>query len=370
MDLADRTDVEPDFNNIPKCLTDTWRIDRKPYANDNDYIEGSEELRSWSISSLIALFLHTSEDQRCTIHPDDFDFLYQSEDLRGHLMHPKLSYHSFRELVVRDERKGKFEPRGPAVKPDIDATILHSEIHIRALAFNAEQHRFYPSLVGLSYLLEILAPANEPRWFPPNPDIIEYRRKPVEAALKVLDDSRPSTLSLHVSDTSFAATFARITNNILKGLSYQNTAVAGGMVLTALLHVDPARDQDKRVQDPDLDLYIYGLSPAETEEKVFEIERVWRRNLPVNSPTLVTRNNRTITFISSYPNRRLQVILKTLPNLTAVLLNFDLDICALAWTGTFVEMLPRCARAIETGYSMFTMDLIWGSHLSDRRSTQ
>lgn len=33
-------------------------------------------------------------------------------------------------------------------------------------------------------------------------------------------------------------------------------------------------------------------------------------------------------------------------------------------------MLPRCARALETGYSTFTMDLIWGHHLGDRRATQ
>ena len=85
---------------------------------------------------------------------------------------------------------------------------------------------------------------------------------------------------------------------------------------------------------------------------------------------LVTKNHKTITFLASYPNRRLQIVLKALPNVTAILLNFDLDICALAFDGSNVWMLPRCVRAIETGYSMFTMDLIWGSHLSDRRSTQ
>ena len=33
-------------------------------------------------------------------------------------------------------------------------------------------------------------------------------------------------------------------------------------------------------------------------------------------------------------------------------------------------MLPRCARAIETGYCVFTMDLIWGHRLGNRRETQ
>jgi len=33
-------------------------------------------------------------------------------------------------------------------------------------------------------------------------------------------------------------------------------------------------------------------------------------------------------------------------------------------------MLPRCARALETGYTAFTMDLVYGHHLGDRRATQ
>ena len=53
-----------------------------------------------------------------------------------------------------------------------------------------------------------------------------------------------------------------------------------------------------------------------------------------------------------------------------MLLNFDLDACAIGFDGSHVFMLPRCARAIETGYSVFTMDLVWGHHLGDRRASQ
>ena len=42
----------------------------------------------------------------------------------------------------------------------------------------------------------------------------------------------------------------------------------------------------------------------------------------------------------------------------------------MAFDGTRVLMLPRCARALETGYSVFTMDLIWGHRLGNRRETQ
>lgn len=365
--------LAPDFNNLPKCLVDAWRIDRNIYPDGPDGFEGSEELRSWSVSSLMLLFLRPSED-RPSIHGESSHSNPKGDDndpisppdvshhprrisaaRRARLMHRKLPYVELRRLMRGTE--------GDSVKLDIDTAILNGEIHIRARGSDNRDGRF---LVSLPELLEILCP------IPSNPDTVVYQRQqPVEAAIKVLDELRPSALSLHASDASFGATFARITKNILNGLSWQNVIVAGGMVLTALLHTDPAHDQERRIQDPDLDLYIYGLSPAEAERKAFEIEEVWRRNLPDdNSQIVVTKNHRTITFIASYPNRRLQIVLKTLPNPTAIVLNFDLDICALAFDGSKVLMLPRCARAIETGYSMFTMDLIWGSHLSDRRSTQ
>src|SRR5262249_8033364 len=44
--------------------------------------------------------------------------------------------------------------------------------------------------------------------------------------------------------------------------------------------------------------------------------------------------------------------------------------CAICWNGTNVLMLPRCARAIETGYSVFASDIIHGHYLGDRRATQ
>ena len=363
-------------NRVPKCLADAWRIDRDVFSYT---WQGSEELRSWSIEALMELFLRASEERPlthkpshqnsnggCNGHDDDpieppnssGNPQHSSATFRARLMYHEFPYVDQRRLLNR------FNLEADAGR-DIDAAILNGEIYIRARGPDNKDGKFLVSLPGL---LGILCPQAPQRTAPST--IVYRRRQPIEAAIAVLDELRPSLLPLHVSDQSFATTFARITKNILNGLDWQNVVVAGGMVLTTLLHVNSAYDQDKRVQDLDLDIYIHGLSPADAEKKAFEIEEVWRRNLPDDSHTLVTQNHKTITFTPSYPNRRLQIILKALPNPTAILLNFDLDICALAFNGSNVMMLPRCARAIETGYSMFTMDLIWGSHLSDRRSTQ
>ena len=143
------------------------------------------------------------------------------------------------------------------------------------------------------------------------------------------------------------------------------------MALTTLLHTDPSKDDDRAVMDPDIDVYIYGLGPEDANRKVEEIHDAWVRNLPVSArERLVVKNAKTINFLSTYPQRRIQILLKLLPSPTDILLNFDLDACAIGFDGLNVLMLPRCARAIETGYSVFTMDLVWGHHLGDRRASQ
>lgn len=143
------------------------------------------------------------------------------------------------------------------------------------------------------------------------------------------------------------------------------------MALTTLLHTDPTKDNDRTSRDPDIDIYIYGLDPTAANRKAEEIHDTWVRNLPASAGVrLVVKNTKTINLLTSYPNRRIQIVLKLLPTPTDVLLNFDIDACAIGFDGSDVFMLLRCARAIETGYSICTMDLVWGHHLGNRRASQ
>jgi len=97
---------------------------------------------------------------------------------------------------------------------------------------------------------------------------------------------------------------------------------------------------------------------------------VWSTYIPdASKPQLVVKNAKTITFFSDFPTRRVQIVLRLLPTAADVLLQFDLDACAIGFDGSRVFMLPRCARAIETGYSTFSMALIRGHPSSDRRAT-
>jgi hypothetical protein len=289
------------------------------------------------------------------------------------LKDPRLPYVALRSFMNLPANCGPANAAETAKSSvDIDEAILANEGYIRSRG--DERNKDGKGLVRLSDAEAIFGDSTVKR------DAITQelvrvivRKEPPKGGFEFFNAKRSRSLQIQPSTEAFISTFNRITRGILRGLNWDNVLVAGGIVLTSLLHVDPVRDGDPGVQDCDIDMYIYGLTPSEANEKVKEVYRVWARNLFIytnNVQKVVVKNSKTITFLAGYPNRRIQIILKSLSSPTAALLNFDLDACALGFDGTDVLMLPRCARALETGYSTFTMDLIWGHHLRDRRSTQ
>ncbi|CAF9940224.1 MAG: hypothetical protein ALECFALPRED_008485 [Alectoria fallacina] len=245
---------------------------------------------------------------------------------------------------------------------DVDEAVLRNEHYMRSRDSNRDGRY----LVALEDLSKILANPSQ------NPGTLSFTRKEApKGGLEILDELRRRELTIQPDSASFCKVFERITHGVLRGLDWSNVLVAGGMALTTLLHTDLSKDDDRAVRDPDIDLYIYGLGPEDANRKVEEVHDAWVRNLPATvHAKLVVKNAKTINLLSSYPHRRIQIVLKLLPSPTDVLLNFDLDACAIGFDGSRVLMLPRCARAIETGYSVFTMDLVWGHHLGDRRASQ
>ena len=281
-----------------------------------------------------------------------------SPTLRQLLDDPRLPYQLLRAfLTLPQTQAGKNR-----MIVEVDEAILRNEHYIRFRDRNSDGRY----LVSLEDLSEILAKASS------NSHPLSFTRKdPPKGGLETLDELRKRKLSIQPNSASFCNVFKRITRGILHGLDWSNVFVAGGMALTTLLHTDPAKDNDRAVRDPDIDLYIYGLGPEDANRKVEEIYDTWNCNLPGDAQgRLVVKNAKTINLLASYPHRRIQIILKLLPSPTDVLLNFDLDACAIGFDGSHVLMLPRCARAIETGYSVFTMDLVWGHHLGNRRASQ
>ncbi|KAJ7188211.1 hypothetical protein C8R46DRAFT_1023637 [Mycena filopes] len=182
--------------------------------------------------------------------------------------------------------------------------------------------------------------------------------------LELMCGARADQVTIQPSTAAFSQAFEQMSHGLLRNLDWANILVAGGMVLGTLTFSATKWDSS------DVDIYIYGLSADEATAKIRHIYETFRNNLPSRTPTLAVRNSTTITFYAQWPLRRIQIVLKLVNSPKDVLLNFDLDICAMGWDGTNVWMLPRAARVIETGCNTFTMSLVHGHYLSDRRASQ
>ncbi|KAL9046234.1 MAG: hypothetical protein Q9214_000881 [Letrouitia sp. 1 TL-2023] len=244
---------------------------------------------------------------------------------------------------------------------DIDETILAGESNIRAVA--RENDRRY--LVRLDDLRILFRPKNTAQ------SLNIKRKAPPRGGFEFYHELRPNAIRIYASDRSFSASFDRITERVLYGLDWSNVFAAGGAILTALSHTDDPPEEAWNIITQDrLELYLYGLTPMQANAKVEEIYRVWKSNLPSsNNESLVRKTPDSIKFIADHARRGLHIFTKIFQSPLDILLNTDLDAWAMGFNGSQVTMLPRCARAIETGYSVFTMDLIRRHYPSNRQQT-
>ncbi|KAJ7464964.1 hypothetical protein B0H11DRAFT_2240393 [Mycena galericulata] len=260
-------------------------------------------------------------------------------------------------------RQGMIQLHTPVEDPRIDEWILSNEKWLRTVDSPRWQH----GLVTLN---------NADIVFPKSSLTDTGRtitRPKVLPGFQVLCDSRASEILIQPSTEAFKKSFEYMTDGLLKNLDWANVFVAGGMALGTLVSVRrPGCDLDyvgEQYDLSDIDIYIYGLSAADATTKIRTIYKTFRSNVGPGTPTLAVKSSKTITFYARHPLRRIQIILKLVESPKDVLLNFDIDICAMGWDGCDVWMLPRAARALETGSNVFTMNLIHGHYLSERRAS-
>ncbi|KAK0185798.1 hypothetical protein F5146DRAFT_1163287 [Armillaria mellea] len=277
---------------------------------------------------------------------------------------------------TRENKRARVERQDELVV-DADEWILKNEGHLRFLSRKAKSSpNFWTyGLVRIEDLPIVLSDST----FTVLPDnaAIKVTRSDVSSlpGFTVLGEKRKSAVYLQPTIQAFKSCWAAMTDNVLRGLNWDNVFVAGGFVFGTLLTPqvsDTYTDVSKAEEwiASDIDLYVYGLNVKQTNDKIRHIEEVYKSNLPAGSPFLVVRNSQTITFYSLWPKKRVQIVLKLVSSPREVLLNFDLDVCAAGYDGENVWMLPRFVRAMETGTSIFTMDLINGHYLGDRKATR
>lgn len=136
----------------------------------------------------------------------------------------------------------------------------------------------------------------------------------------------------------------------LQNLDWTNIVAAGSSVLTPILPVPEEHKATKRAlrdyyheklaPTSDVDLFIYGTKDEEVAIKRMEaVESTIRDNLLWETTSIRTKN--TITIVSQYPNRHIQIVLRLYSSISEILTGFDVNCACVAYDGQQVYANPR-----------------------------
>ena len=165
-----------------------------------------------------------------------------------------------------------------------------------------------------------------------------------------------------VTRGEFYEKFAEFTKNQLTKLNWDNCLVAGGSVLACLLPSykiseiisgNQVFNQKDQWNNSDIDIFLVGLKEEQFNDKIQEIyDTICYANPLVD--ILVVRTKNCISFVSQYPKRTIQVILKEYSSYSEVLGAFDIDCVSVGFDGKAVWASPNAIRALNTKTNFMT----------------
>ncbi|KAL0062493.1 hypothetical protein AAF712_010626 [Marasmius tenuissimus] len=230
---------------------------------------------------------------------------------------------------------------------DVDEWITNNEAFLRARSRGAQVSATWT--FGLVELTQLPTVLSEP--YELSPAHLKIYRPTSSPGFCILGERREKIIFVQPSQVAFNSSWELISGNVLKGLDWSNIFVAGGSVLGALITPECSEEGAHSKQawsNSDIDLYIWGVSAQEALKRIEHVAQVYQSNIPPDAPFLAVRNSQSVTLYSSWPTKRVQIVLKLVDNPRDVLLNFDLDPCAVGYDGSSVWMLPRFVRAMES----------------------
>ncbi|KAJ7167928.1 ankyrin repeat protein [Mycena filopes] len=137
-------------------------------------------------------------------------------------------------------------------------------------------------------------------------------------------------------------------------LNWDNVLAAGGSVLACLAPLPETARKSKRTirkyyhsvayPTSDVDLFLWGLTPAEAEKKIIEICDAVRDSVPWDITCIRTKH--TISIHSQYPCRPVQIVLRLYSSPAELLAGFDVDAPCCGYDGTRVYATPRSIIAM------------------------
>ncbi|PLB49657.1 ankyrin [Aspergillus steynii IBT 23096] len=183
----------------------------------------------------------------------------------------------------------------------------------------------------------------------------EVREKYV---LPLRDDARRPNGSPAIvpSLNEFKKNFNIFSELSLSDMDWSNVVVAGSAVVTSLLPVPEKYRSSKRAlrqfyhdkfaPASDVDLFLYGLTEEEAIAKIKLIEDKVKNAILYETTTVRTKN--TITIVSQYPTRHVQIVLRIYKSIAEILTGFDVDCSCAAYDGNQVYVSPRALAAYVT----------------------
>ncbi|KAF7594363.1 hypothetical protein BBP40_009344 [Aspergillus hancockii] len=154
----------------------------------------------------------------------------------------------------------------------------------------------------------------------------------------------------------FRKNFNIFSEGSLSDMDWSNVVVAGSAVVTCLMPVPEEYRGSKRAlrqfyhdkfaPASDVDLFLYGLTEEQAVAKIKQIEDKIKNAILYETTTVRTKN--TITIVSQYPTRHVQIVLRIYKSISEILTGFDVDCSCAAFDGKQVYVSPRALAAYIT----------------------
>ena len=245
---------------------------------------------------------------------------------------------------------------------DIDEAVLHNERYLRLL--QDEETRHLITIGQLAKILWLSTRHNGYASIQDIPDLMSFKRKdPPLGGLELLNANRTSYQELLTNNNSFRKAFdATIIGRILRQLDWTNVLLAGFEILRIVIALDetanPIPLYAEHFIPHSAELHIYGMNAEDANQKLRHIWDIWSTGVVLEGLSLegIWNTVEACTFRANDFDLRIRLKLCRSP--LEILISSHLGIGAIGFDGTKVLMLPSCARALETGYTNFTMNTV------------
>ncbi|GMH44409.1 hypothetical protein BSKO_12361 [Bryopsis sp. KO-2023] len=166
---------------------------------------------------------------------------------------------------------------------------------------------------------------------------------------------KPAGAHSIVTEGEFKRNFDELfTEGSLKYMNWDGVFAAGGSVMACMQPLPAKHDVNNRARrrfmhdegfpGSDIDLFLYGMDAEQARKKIIDIYNGVREANPFD--VLCFRSAHTITLVSEYPYRHIQIVLRLYSSPFEVIAGFDVDSCAVGYDGKKVWTTPRCHMAL------------------------